>query len=147
MSTLEDPDDGMVAARPGQAPSSADEATERTASTGAGEEAPSSDTEGSTLERAEPEDPLDSPEITVDPAKVRHAPRFGRFATVGGLAGVALGFLLTPLAQYENLNVSWHFDPWGLGLVLAATLAPVGVLVGCAIALVSDRRSRRKVKS
>jgi hypothetical protein len=110
---------------------------------------PDRDTERSTLEHEqedELDDPLDRPEIAVDPTKVRHAPRFGRFATVGGIAGMALGFLLTPFASYENLNVAWHFDPWGLGLVMAAILTPIGVLVGCVIALVSDRRSRRRVR-
>lgn len=148
MSTLEHPDP-----EPGQphAPDPAAPATLPERSEPEGIDAAQADgtaqADGSTLERAEEEDPLDVAEIAVDPAKVRHAPRFSRFAIVGGLAGVALGFLLTPFARYENLNVSWHLDPWGLGLVLAATLAPVGVLVGCAIALVSDRRSRRKVKS
>lgn len=104
------------------------------------------DTDGSTLERSEEEDPLDVAEIRIDPGRVRHAPRFGRFATVGGLLGLVLAFLLAPLARYENLNVPWHFDPWGLALVLAAILIPVGILVGCVFALVSDRRSRRRLR-
>lgn len=133
MSTLEHPEGEPTPAAP---PSST-------------EAEPDMETEGSTLEHEqedELDDPLDRPEIAVDPTRVRHAPRFGRFATVGGIAGLALGFLLTPFASYENLNVAWHLDPWGLGLVMAAILTPIGVLVGCVIALVSDRRSRRRVR-
>lgn len=111
-----------------------------------GEEATGSEgEEGSTLERPSADDPLDAAEIAVDPERVRHAPRFGRFALVGGLLGLVAGFMLAPFARYENLNVPWHFDPWGLALVLAAMLIPVGILLGCVVALVSDRRSRRKV--
>lgn len=91
----------------------------------------------------EPVDALDAPEIRVDRTRVRRAPRYGRFALVGGVLGIVVAFLLTPLARFENLDVPWHFDPWGLALVMAAILAPVGILLGCVVALVADRRSRR----
>ncbi len=94
----------------------------------------------------EPVDALDAPEIRVDRTRVRRAPRYGRFALVGGVLGIVVAFLLTPLARFENLDVPWHFDPWGLALVMAAILAPVGILLGCVVALVADRRSRRGMR-
>lgn len=103
--------------------------------------ASSDPTEGSTLERAEPIDPFEADEIAVAPAAVRHAPRYGRFATIGGLLGLALGFLLTPFARYDEPGMV--LDPWGFGLLLAAILTPIGIFIGCILALVADRRSRR----
>lgn len=91
-----------------------------------------------------PEDVRDQPEIMVDRSAVRRAPRFGRFAAIGGLLGIVVAFAITPLAQFEGLSVPWHFDPWGLALVLAVMLMPVGVLAGCVVALLLDRRSRRR---
>lgn len=97
--------------------------------------------EGSTLERPSPDDPFEADEIAVAPSAVRHAPRYGRFATVGGLLGLAIAFMLTPFATYDEPGMV--LDPWGLGLLLAAILTPIGILVACMIALVADRRSRR----
>lgn len=97
--------------------------------------------EASTLERPEQSDPLEAEEIAVAPGEVRHAPRYGRFATVGGLLGLAVAFLLTPFARYDEPGMV--MDPWGFGLLLGAILTPIGILVGCILALVADRRSRR----
>ena len=101
--------------------------------------------EGSTLERSSPIDPFEADEIAVAPASVRHAPRYGRFATIGGLLGLALGFMLTPFARYDEPGMV--LDPWGFGLLLAAILTPIGILIGCILALVADRRSRRARRS
>ncbi len=59
--------------------------------------------------------------------------------------------MLVPLyeAVYERFEVGRHTHVLGLGcgsglaLVMAAILAPVGILLGCVVALVADRRSRR----
>ena len=91
---------------------------------------------------AETPDPLEAEQISVDPRLVRHAPRYGRFATVGGLTGLALAFLLTPFASFDEPGMA--LDPWGFGLLMAGILIPVGILVACVIALVADRRSRRR---
>ncbi len=110
--------------------------------------APGGAEEGSSLERPEGDgaDPLDRSEIEVDRARVRRAPRYGRFATVGGLLGVVAAFLLVPFAQFDDLGVPWHLDPWGLALVMSVILVPLGILMGCVLALVADRRSRRGVR-
>jgi hypothetical protein len=90
---------------------------------------------------ADTPDPLEAEQISVDPRRVRHAPRYGRFATVGGLTGLALAFLLTPFASFDEPGMV--MGPWGFGLLMAGILIPVGILVACMIALVADRRSRR----
>lgn len=98
---------------------------------------------GSTLERSgEDDDPLDRDEIVVDAKQVRRAPRYGRFATVGGLLGVVAGFVSAPFASYDEPGMV--MDVWGLALLLAAILAPVGILLGLLLALLADRRSRRE---
>jgi len=109
----------------------------------AGEQQASSDIdEGGSLATSEAPDPLEAEQISVDPRQVRHAPRYGRFATVGGLTGLALAFLLTPFASFDEPGMV--MGPWGFGLLMAGILIPVGILVACVIALVADRRSRRR---
>lgn len=125
--TVADPD-------PGESADPADPAD-------AADPAVTTDPEGSTLERPSPDDPFDADEIAVAREQVRHAPRYGRFATVGGLLGLVVAFLLTPFAEYDEPGMV--LDPWGLGLLLAAILTPIGILLGCILALVADRRSRR----
>jgi len=98
--------------------------------------------EGDSLATSEKPDPLEAAQISVDPRRVRHAPRYGRFATVGGLTGLALAFMLTPFARFDEPGMV--MDPWGFGLLMAGILIPVGILVACAIALVADLRSRRR---
>ncbi|MFV0427744.1 MAG: hypothetical protein ACK5KU_12025 [Beutenbergiaceae bacterium] len=81
-------------------------------------------------------------EIAVDPSRVRRAPRFARFAMLGGLLGFITGFAASPLARYDIPGVALSVT--GLGLLLAATFAPIGVLAGCILALLLERRSGRK---
>ncbi|MFV0252511.1 MAG: hypothetical protein ACK5H2_04170 [Beutenbergiaceae bacterium] len=88
-------------------------------------------------------DPLEAAEIEIDRQAIRRAPRFGRFAFLGGLLGFVAGFAASPFARYDQPGAA--LDPWGLGLLLALILAPVGILLGCLVALMLDRRSRRKV--
>lgn len=151
MSTPEQPDDAPAGppSTPGEAvPVSAPTAEEPDTQPGddpaeapAGEQ-PGSDTDGRDSRTGETPDPLEAEQITVDPRRVRHAPRYGRFATVGGLTGLALAFLLTPFASFDEPGMV--LDPWGFGLLMAGILIPIGILVACVIALVADRRSRRR---
>lgn len=166
MSTLEEPE-GDPGWRPPEdgddAPAEAAESDDPTAAgdePDASAEAPSDDADpdpdpkpepdaepdepGSTLERSEQDDPLDRDEIAIDPAHVRRAPRYGRFAILGALLGVVAAFVSAPFATYGEPGMV--MDTWGMALLLAAILAPVGILLGCAIALLADRRSRRETR-
>ena len=70
-----------------------------------------------------------------DPSYVRRAPRYGRFA----IAGVLLGALVA-LALAVFGTSSAQLDTWGMFLVLAAVLAPLGALIACLFAVLGERR-------
>lgn len=141
MSTLEHPEGDEPAER-------SDEALEETPAE------PPADTDvaegeaeesGSTLERAD-DDPLEADEITVDPTRVRKAPRFGRFAVIGGLVGLLVALFQTRVATPESIAEAsgpWASNAWGFFWLMAAIFVPIGVLVMCGVALLADRRSRR----
>ena len=100
---------------------------------------------GSTLEEGE-KDALDAEEISVNPAQVRRAPRFGRFVLVGVLLGLLVAFVQTRLATPEAIADAggpWASNPWGFFWLMSAIFVPIAVLLLCGIALLVDRRSRR----
>ncbi|WP_277051242.1 hypothetical protein [Ruania albidiflava] len=79
----------------------------------------------------------------VDPSRVRRAPRYKRFAVLGGLLGVLIAAIATPLANYDSEQAMMQGVGSGtLFLVLAGTLVPFGILVSCAVAMFSDRAAR-----
>ncbi|QOR70216.1 hypothetical protein IM660_16630 [Ruania alkalisoli] len=73
----------------------------------------------------------------VDRSQVRRAPRYRNFAVLGGLLGVLIAAIATPFADETEF-----LGHGGLFLVVALTLAPVGILLACLLALLLDRRSR-----
>ncbi len=73
----------------------------------------------------------------VDRSQVRRAPRYRNFAVLGGLLGVLIAAIATPFADETE-----YLGHGGLFLVVALTLAPVGILLACLLALLLDRRSR-----
>lgn len=140
MSTLEHPEGD----EPGESPEETPEETpaEPAADPQIGED----DEPGSTLERDDSEDPLEAKEIAVDRTKVRKAPRFGRFAVVGGLLGLLVAVIQSQLAQpavIAEAGGPWASNEWGFFWLMAAIFVPIGVLVMCGVALLADRRSRR----
>lgn len=101
---------------------------------------------GSTLEEGERSDPLDADEISVDPTRVRRAPRFGRFVLVGVLLGLLVAFVQTRLASPEAIADAggpWASNTWGFFWLMSAIFVPLAVLLMCGIALLLERRSRR----
>ncbi|SEE62199.1 hypothetical protein [Ruania alba] len=74
---------------------------------------------------------------SVDRSRVRRVPRYGRFATLGGLLGVILAAVATPFADETEF-----LDYGGLFLLLTALLVPFCILIGCVIALLLDRRKK-----
>lgn len=75
----------------------------------------------------------------VDPSKVRRAPRYRRFAVFGGLLGLIVAVFVTPFASTDELVGSSE-----IFLVLALIMVPLGILLTCAIAMFSDRASRKR---
>lgn len=141
MSTLEHPEGDEPAERPDEAPEEtpAEPPADTDVAEGEAEES------GSTLERAD-DDPLEADEITVDPRRVRKAPRFGRFAVIGGLLGLLVALFQTRVATPESIAEAsgpWASNAWGFFWLMAAIFVPIGVLVMCGVALLADRRSRR----
>ncbi|WP_420111832.1 hypothetical protein [Pseudactinotalea sp.] len=141
MSTLEHPEGDEPAERPDEAPEEkpAEPPADTDVAEGEAEES------GSTLERAD-DDPLEADEITVDPTRVRKAPRFGRFAVIGGLVGLLVALFQTRVATPESIAEAsgpWASNAWGFFWLMAAIFVPIGVLVMCGVALLADRRSRR----
>jgi len=79
----------------------------------------------------------------VDRSRVRRAPRYKRFAVLGGLLGVLLAAIATPFANYDSeLAMMQAVSPGTLFLVLLSVLVPLGILVSCAVAMISDRAAR-----
>ncbi|WP_156253146.1 hypothetical protein [Pseudactinotalea terrae] len=101
---------------------------------------------GSTLAEGESSDPLDADEISVDPTRVRRAPRFGRFVLVGVLLGLLIAVVQTRLASPEAIADAggpWASNTWGFFWLMSAIFVPIAVLLMCGIALLIERRSRR----
>lgn len=74
-----------------------------------------------------------------DPSRVRRAPRYRRFAVLGGLLGLVIAAFITPLASTsEGVDTSDIF--W----ILALILIPFGILVTCAVAMFTDRAARAR---
>jgi len=79
----------------------------------------------------------------VDRSRVRRAPRYKRFAVLGGLLGVLVAAIATPLASYDSeLAMMQGVSPGTLFLVLLGVLVPLGILVSCAVAMIGDRAAR-----
>ncbi|UFU02634.1 hypothetical protein LQF12_14275 [Ruania suaedae] len=74
---------------------------------------------------------------SLDRSRVRRAPRYRNFAVLGGLIGVVLAAIVTPFADSTQ-----YLGHGGLFVVVALTLAPVGILLACLTALLLDRRAR-----
>lgn len=86
--------------------------------------------------------PTPAPESVRDRVTVRRAPRIGAFLVVGGFLGFLVTLILTSL---------FEADP---GVGFAASLAyfslygiSAGVLLGAVLAVVADRRSRRRART
>ncbi len=79
----------------------------------------------------------------VDRTRVRRAPRYKRFAVLGGLLGLLIAAIATPFASYDSDQARMQgISAWTLFLVLASVLVPFGILVSCAVAMISDRAAR-----
>ena len=72
-----------------------------------------------------------------DRSRVRRAPRYKRFAVLGGLLGVVVAAVATPFADFQQ-----ELSPWGLFLLLVTILVPLLILVSCAVAMLTDRAAR-----
>lgn len=73
--------------------------------------------------------------------RVRRAPKFGAFLVVGGALGALVTLILTSLYPVDP-NVG--FGPLYAYFCLFGI--PAGVLVGALLALMFDRRSRKRAK-
>lgn len=83
-----------------------------------------------------------------DPSNVRRVPRYGRFALAGVVGGMLLALILAFVAKVTEADFlggggTLYLDRGGLFLLLAALLAPIGALGGCAAAVMAERRARR----
>lgn len=74
-----------------------------------------------------------------DPARVRRAPRFGRFAFAGVVLGAIIAFALAAFGTENPV-----LDTGGLFLLLWIFLGSLGALVFCGLAVWLDRRSARR---
>lgn len=72
-----------------------------------------------------------------DRSRVRRAPRYKRFAILGGLLGVLVAAVATPFADFGQ-----ELSPWGLFLLLVTILVPLLILVSCTVAMLTDRAAR-----
>lgn len=78
-----------------------------------------------------------------DRSRVRRAPRYKRFAVLGGLVGVLIAAVATPFATYDPARTELAgVSPWGLFLLLVTILVPFLILVSCAVAMFTDRAAR-----
>ena len=76
---------------------------------------------------------------TQDSATIRRAPKLGVFLIIGGGLGAIVTFILTALFPVDKTV--------GFGALLGYFLLygiPAGVVVGAVVALILDRRSKRK---
>ncbi|HLS13281.1 MAG TPA: hypothetical protein VK095_02090 [Beutenbergiaceae bacterium] len=73
-----------------------------------------------------------------DPATLRRAPRYGRFA----ITGVILGIVACAAAVLLFAEPTEYFGLFGVFAILAAFVAPVCALVACLLALLVERRGR-----
>ncbi|GAB2611383.1 hypothetical protein GCM10027067_23570 [Pseudactinotalea suaedae] len=97
--------------------------------------------------QGEAADPREANEIAVDPTRVRRAPRFGRFVTIGVLLGMLAAFVQTRLAHPDTIALAggpWASNTWGFFWLMCAIFVPIGALLMCGLALLLDRRSRRQ---
>lgn len=136
-------DDATVASPDDGTPDGATESDEA----GTGEPGADGDGEGSSLERPEHDDPREADEIAVDRQQVRRAPRFGRFAAAGIVLGLLVAAAQTAFANPDDVAFvtgPWVSGAWGFWLLMSAIFVPIGALLGCGLALLADRRSRRR---
>lgn len=73
-----------------------------------------------------------------DPATLRRAPRYGRFA----ITGVIFGIVACAAAVLLFAEPTEHFGLFGVFMILAVFVAPVCALVACLLALLVERRGR-----
>ena len=74
-----------------------------------------------------------------DRSRVRRAPRYRRFGVLGGLLGLLVTAIVTPLASTSEL-----VDSSDIFFRLALFLVPLGVLVTCGIAVLTDSAARKR---
>ncbi|WP_407319313.1 histidine kinase [Isoptericola halotolerans] len=83
--------------------------------------------------------------LLVDPARVRRAPRYRAFFTVGAVVGVVLGTVLgvwlTGIATDDGALL---LKPGVFVSVIVLSTTTLGVLVAGALAVLADRRSLRR---
>jgi len=88
---------------------------------------------------------------TLAPGTLRRAPKFGAFIVAGVLVGVVLGVVLATVVGSGELTNQGGVLPVlagtnGARAVTAVALGAVGALVGGALALALDARSRRRTR-
>jgi len=88
---------------------------------------------------------------TLAPDAIRRAPKFGAFIVAGVLVGVVLGVVLATVVGSGELTNQGGVLPLlagtnGARAVTAVALGAVGALVGGALALALDARSRRRTR-
>src|SRR5699024_8652316 len=74
-----------------------------------------------------------------DRSRVRRAPRYRRFGVLGGLLGLLVTAIVTPLASTSEL-----VDSSDIFFRIALFLVPLGVLVTCGIAVLTDSAARKR---
>lgn len=91
----------------------------------------------------DPEDDADDPrEILVRRGSVRRSPLYRRFFVVGALLGAVVAIIASGFGNFEASDQVRTVLPMPWGLVIF--LGPLGGMIGVVIALVSDRRARRR---
>jgi hypothetical protein len=93
-------------------------------------------------EADDPDDPEDPREIVVRAGTVRRAPVYRRFFVVGALLGAVVSVVTSAFGDFASSDQVRALLPMPWGLMIF--LAPFGGLLGVVLALVSDRRARRR---
>lgn len=98
-------------------------------------------TEPSSPVAPEPAEPVATEPVgrVVDPARLRRAPRYGRFAVGGFLLGAVASLVLTLVTVSDD-----GLSSRNLFLLLLLTLGSTGIVLGLVTAQWVDRRSLRK---
>ncbi|HEY0187333.1 MAG TPA: histidine kinase [Cellulomonas sp.] len=126
-------------------------ASPRPAADLAAEAGPPTQTEPAPPIEAAPTPPTEAELAAVaEPARVRRAPKIGAFITAGALIGALVGLVATAAAGTDVTDVaegtafiSFLEGQGTIRLLMVASGAVVGALVGGLLAVLADRRSGR----